>query len=258
MPGRICTSIAIIVCLSCIAVTNAQEMTPFKIVTSMRVNDQVLSFYLYFDSRYAIEFDTQNHDKLLVVYDLDSKSWTDFDPQRIVRKEDYEEWNRRTEEKTRQSLASSTDIELKKFVGATLVPRFKITRAGDTIVLANDFFTYDLSKPLALSPSQRKRFFEYDRVSAYRKAMIERKFSPSIQLAVDEELEPRNFIPGAMLMTVKTPKGNIQLNITARTMPFDAADTEPVADAIRRANAMRDSNLQKQSGNPKVPQRRTE
>jgi hypothetical protein len=237
-------------------------MTPFKAEMSLQAGDQTLNFFLFFESHYAVEFGNKGHEKLVVVYDLDSKSWTDFDPPRIVRKTDYEEWFRRSEEKSRKSLASTTDVELKKFASAMLDPKFKESSSQDSITLENDVVKYEFSKPISLSDSQRKRFFEYDRLNAYRKAILERKFPPFAQVAVDDVLESRKFVPSLSVMSIRppipNPKASVRLSLEYRVLPFDEADKGPVVNAISRAIAMRDANLQKQSGNPKVPQRRTE
>jgi len=190
---------------------------------------------IFFSSHYAVEFDPDDPEEPVVVYDLESLSWRDFSPARTITMKHCEAWQKASADISRKSIAKVMDPTLKKFIEFMLNPRFKTTRDGDTIEMDNDAFTYRMTDPLALSARQRSRFFAYDRLNAYRKAMIERKLPPTAQLAVDGELERQNFVPGIIDVAVRAPNGQINMTMRVRLAQLGPDDAERVAEAIRLA-----------------------
>ncbi len=214
---------------------------PFKFEITLIAGNDSLQFAAFFRDHYAIEFEPGDETKVAAVYDLVAMSWQEFDPPRKVTMADCESWGKATTEISRKSLSKSSDPELTRFVKSLLDPQFDVTSSEDAITLANDVLTYRISNPMPLDSHQRQRFFAYDRLNAYRKAMTDRKLPPFPQLAVDDELEHRQFAPGTIKLTIATPTGDVDLKVNIRVVDMTDSEVERVTEAIRRAGSTDDS-----------------
>jgi hypothetical protein len=215
----------------------ASPVSPFKCKVQIVVDDKAIPASIFFSSHYAVEFDVENPDRPDVVYDLDAMSWYDFAPPRTIHLKECEAWAQASAERSRKSLAQITDDGLKRFVERTLEPQLEVVQEKDAVTFKNDVFKYRVSAPLTLDATQRKRFFSYDRLNAYRKAMLERKLAPFAQLAVDKELESRGFAPGNIEFTIETPQGAVQVVVKAEIDEISSEEAARVADAIRRRSS---------------------
>ncbi len=194
-----------------------------------------ISIPIFFSSHYAVEFELIDPEMPAAVYDLDAMSWRQFSPPRTITLKNCEVWQKANSESLQETLAKFSDPKLKRFIELTLEPRFETTRDEDTIELKNEAMRYRMSDPIPLDADQRKHFFAYDRLNAYRKAMVDRKLPPAAQLAVDSELERQDFVPGITELTVQTARGEVQMNMKVRVERLNAEETERVAEAIRNA-----------------------
>ena len=236
MIRRQYSAIASLIIFLVVAGFDGTKPESFKAEITIDVAGQSVECSILFDSHYAFEYDIDDHDKLLAVFDLEEMSWTEFDPPREVHLKDCEMWNRISVEKSRKSLSKVTDAKLKHFLETMIDPKFEIKKTENSITLENDVIAYHISSPLTVSPFQRTQFFKYDRLNAYRKAMHERKLPPTAQLVVDDEMEKSKFVPGEIEVTIETPKDPIQFVIKSQIVTLNDVDKERVTSAIRRVN----------------------
>jgi hypothetical protein len=155
-------------------------------------------------------------------------------PPQTIRWQDCEDWAKASVERTRKSLASSSDQTFNKFAELLLDPKFVVTSDAESVTLSNDVMTYRASQPMPLDAQQRKMFFTYDRLNAYRKALAERKVPPTPQIAVDDELDKREFAPGVIDFSLKTPNGTTAITIKAHIVDLTPDELQFVTDVIEK------------------------
>jgi hypothetical protein len=211
--------------------------TPFKALIEVRAGEERIPVAVYFAEHFAVEFDPEDNAQVVAVYDLDRMTWTEFSPPRTVTLNDCEAWARASVQRTEQSLARSTDERLNKFIRLTLDPQFEVAEQDNALLIKNEIFAFSISDPQPVSDQQRAQFFAYDRLNAYRKAIVERKFGPQAQLAVLDELEKRGFVPGSIELQVSTPAGPVKLATTMRVTEMTPDEKKRVAGAIERSKA---------------------
>lgn len=209
----------------------------FKCDITLAAGEQSFQFTTLFYDRFAVELDPDDHEKVVAVYDLDALSWRDNRLGRTVTIEECESWASASAARSRRSLSQAGDANLQRFIELSLEPTFEVATEGDGIRLSNAILTYRVSNPLPLNARQCKRFFSYDRLNAYRKAMVERKLPPYPQLAVDDALEERGFAPGRIEVVVATPGGDIALTIRIDKADLTEAETNRVAELVDQAGS---------------------
>jgi hypothetical protein len=211
-------------------------MDPFKCEITLHVGDDSYRFDTYFQDEYAVELDANNESRVAAIYNLTDGSWRDANTGQEITLQTCEQWARASSEMSRKSLAQATDTNLKRFVELSLEPKFEVIEGNGEITLQNDVLMYRVSNPVPLSELQRQRFFAYDRLNAYRKAMTERKLPPFPQLAVDDEIERLEFVPGQIDVEIVTPSGDIEMTIELRIADLSDAEASRARDAIRASS----------------------
>ncbi len=206
-----------------------------KLVPAVTVDGKKLEFAVYFSGRFAVEFDPEDSTKVAAVYNLDSKSWREIEKGLTVTSAVCQRWVDASTERTRRSLKQQSDPDLVRFVQASLDPQFQVSDGEGVVVLANDVLTYRLSDPLTVDEATLRRFLLYDRLNAYRKAMVDGKLPPNAQLAVDAELERRRLLPGKMEMVIKVKGRIVKLDCRNRIENLTSEEKDRVAAAIKSA-----------------------
>lgn len=191
-----------------------QFPTAFELQLELSLNEQLLSFEICFIDSLAIELDSISQQPI-AIFDLDRMEWTECSSGQLFTQAACEDWALSSTERTNATLARAPDNDVKRFVMASLKPEFEVSETADEIKISNQFLNYVFQSSLDVDEQQMDRFFKYDFLNAYRKALIEKKLPPIPQLAVSGELKKRGFVPGIMNLTVNTPNGVVSL--TART-----------------------------------------
>ncbi len=211
------------------------DMSPFKCVLQLEMGEHSATSQIYFQSHYAVEFNPEDPSQPDVIFDLKDKSWRDFDPSQQVSWEECQSWTDSTTEATRKQLAASDNPEGSDMIKHTLDPDFQVSTEGETVVISNPILTYRVSEPMPLDELQQQRFITYDRLNAYRKAMLGKKLPPFPQLAVDDVLEERKIAPGRIEFRIIIPGGEVKGTVESEKEDLTPNETEKVNYAIASA-----------------------
>jgi hypothetical protein len=207
----------------------------FKLNTAVTAGGQELfAATIFFVGHYAVEFTGESESEPLVIYNLHDMSWRDIPQRRTVRISDCKAWAKASAERSRATLAKAPDPGFRRFVEAMLNPQFTAAMKNDKLTLTNDVVKYEIESTQNVSKARLAKFFAYDILNAYRKAMVDRKLPPFPQLAVDEELKARGMAPNEMNITITTPQAAVRLRATVHVNPLAAEEKERVLAVVRR------------------------
>jgi hypothetical protein len=204
----------------------------FKLVTTLHTEQGDVRAEIYFHGTSAVEFEDTVDGKPAVIYDLTDGSWRDFSPPRVVTQADYEAWGKASFERTKASAAKAVSVDLRQFIEETLEPKFTVTAEENRLLLAGKILHYDIRTTAAFDKAKRERFYAYDKINAYRKAMIDRKLPPFAQLAVSRELATRDVTPTEMKVEIRTPQQTIRLETKIEVIELSAAEQTRVAAVV--------------------------
>lgn len=117
-------------------------------------------------------------------------------------------------------------------------PNFQVQELpnGD-LSISNSRLKYVIKPDKEISKEMLKKYYEYDRLNAYHKAMTEKAFPPTPQLAVDEILLKRNLFPKKLAATIWSPNGDVKIGATTRIEILDSREKADAEIAIEKANA---------------------
>lgn len=105
-----------------------------------------------------------------LLFDLDRMAWYDAAQQRWVDLKSGQAWEKATLERTKRSLALSSDEQTRAFIQAITDPQFDVQKEDDgTIVISNSHLTYSIIPAQKISPELLERFLAYDVLNAYNK-----------------------------------------------------------------------------------------
>ena len=208
---------------------------PFKIAMEVSAGDEGAEVDVFFVGDAAIQLNNDDPPSVLVHYDLKDMSWRDPPKKQKVRLADGVAWAEASAKKSRQSLQKVADPKTKKFAALTLDPSFETKLDGETLVMTNEAFEYRISSDQKFAEGQKTRFFAYDHLNAYRKAMTDRKLPPFAQLVVTKELEKRAMIPSRLELTIRARERDFKLVSKLRIEEMSAEENRLVADALSRA-----------------------
>lgn len=180
----------------------------------------------YFVGDQAIELTWSGSGKLLASYNLADMSWWEAATGDQFNLATCQDWAQSSVEVTRDSLEQSPDSLNKRYVQSMMEPHFEITDGDRTLTLSNEFYTYEFSGDGSVDPERLKRFLAYDRLKAYRKAMLFREHPPFMQLKIDDLLEERSMFPHLTELSVKTPGVESKSTITMTVQPVTEDEME--------------------------------
>ena len=218
-----------------VAAPPAEEMKPFKCELEMELNGESYVARVSFYDQIAVEHDPAQGHAIAAVYSLESRLWDEFSRPRTVTLRECEQWASMSRKRSLESIESSTDEAAKRVAEALLRPNFEVSASGESVTLWNDVIKYTLTDPLDLDPTQRRRFFDFDRLNAYRKAMTQGQMGPFAQLAVRNELLKRGFVPGRMEMVMATGKRELTATVSAKISEIDEVELENLKAAVDEA-----------------------
>ncbi len=179
---------------------------------------------IYFVGRHVFEFEGDADAELVAVYDLDKEMWHEVRKSEAVDMAKVRAWLKRSEERTAKSLENpGLSAEVKRLAKAMLQPDFQVSASGNVLTLKNEFMAYQVTG-VPIAGQGKIGLFAWDRLNAYRKAMLERKLPPHPQLAVTAELEKRRLFPAQMVLTLSVPSGAGVVTVRSEVLPLSARE----------------------------------
>lgn len=186
----------------------------------------------YFVGDQAIELGWSGSGKLLASYNLADMSWWEGATGNTFDLPSCQDWAQTSMQVTRESLEQTPDSAAKDYVLSMLDPNFEVEASDDSINLSNAFYDFKIQTDGKVAPDRLRRFLNYDRLKAYRKAMLFRDHPPFMQLAIDDVLEKRGMFPLQTIMTVKTEGAESVSEMIMRIEPLEDDDWEMVRGYI--------------------------
>lgn len=206
----------------------------FKIVTSAEVNGETLQGVTYFLDDYAVELDSETG-KASVVFDLENMFWRELSSDQVITLQDSEQWANASAEQTIESLKASQNDDERRFVKSLLEPDFEVTRLSDSqITMESEFMVYEITSSQDLPLEVLAQLFLYDRLNAYRKSMVERKFPPFVQLEVTEELYKLSAYPNEIIFTFKTQNGDMIIRTISSVEKMSNEEQDQIQSIISK------------------------
>ena len=168
-----------------------------------------------------------------VLYDLERMAWHDNDRKAWIDMASCRAWEKASIEKTRESLASSRDAEVNAFVEAAIDPRFNVQlNQNGTLTISNSHLTYSIIPDEDFALEQTERYFAYDRLNAFHKALTEKQLPPTAQLEVDNILLQKQVFPKQMNGRMLTRDGYVRFKTEIKSASFQPDDANRVALAV--------------------------
>jgi len=210
-----------------------REVRGFKVESEFAVGEEAFAGVTLFQGRYACDISPDDFETVDAVFDLDANCWTELDPWRRVTIRDCEQWANALVEQPRD-VNSTTSRRAARVAESLLEPNFRVFElSSDELSMTSEFFTYFFSKPLELKSDQKASFFDYDRLSAYRKSMMPGQLPPFTQLAITEELRRRQFVPALTRLDAAIAETNVEIVSKVRVSALTDAEEQRIATAVR-------------------------
>lgn len=172
----------------------------------------------------AMVLEPTGNSQVLVVFDLDSKSWREPESARTVTLEDAKKWAEGSRKKTLTSLESESDEKARRFVESLLVPKFSVRERDGKLFLTSETVNFVVTPDKEVPKCWYDRLAAYDELNAYHKAMTTHPLLPFTQLVVSKELSQRRIWPRLIEMEVSTLKGKVKLQ--ARMESSELSESE--------------------------------
>jgi hypothetical protein len=213
------------------------ELTkPFKISMELKTAEKSAEVEVFFVGDSAVEMDPEAMDSAAAIYDLKNLSWYDVEKKKTTTIADCEKWAESSLKRSQLSLRKLEDAQERAFLSALYVPRFTPEMEKDELVLKNDAVEYRIVSTDKHPANQRNRYFAYDRLNAYRKALVN-KAPPFAQLEVDKVLQAREVFPTVMSATIKAPYSEIRLDCKMKVVDLTAEEERKITYAIKSGTA---------------------
>lgn len=219
----------------------AIDESRFKLVYSVTGNNEY-ELESFFVGDRVVEFDDETK-KPTVMFDMQKKSWKEFESGKNVTIKDAEAWAtaslKRSSERIEQLKKERADLQAAlRLIEFTFDPKFDIQEKDDTLILDSEMMRYEIRNNKAVSDNIRSRIFAYDKLNAYRKAMVQRKLAPLVQLEVDRIMAEKDYFPAelSMTLTVVDEKGDenkIALIMKMSFSPLSDEELERVENVLR-------------------------
>lgn len=202
----------------------------FKLIGYVKVQGEEIQFETHFGGDTALEF-TTSRERPDAIYDLANDSWICETFKKVIALPDCEMWAKKSSELTMESIRKSTDKEAIEFTNSLIKPNFVVELKNEVLTISNSHLTYILSAPINVDPKRKDRFFKYDKLNAYRKAMIQKQVPPFAQIRVDEEVLKTGKFFSELSVQIKPPKQDIKfiLKFEIKDLSADEIDNFGVA-----------------------------
>ena len=198
----------------------------FAVVTTFVTPAGEIEAVNYFFGDHVVETTEGEAD---AVFDLADMSWRGLagpDEGMTVTLQQAEEWAAASLAMSDSSALAAQPEAVASFVRAMLYPEFEMTESGDTLVFENAALRYEVQESIPLTAEFTRRYYAYDELNAYRKAMLMRQFPPFAQLLVSDSLAARQVLPTSLALTVRTPQGETQMNLRVRVEDVEPGEVE--------------------------------
>lgn len=205
---------------------------PFKLASSVSTAGQQITSTVYFIQNHAVVFEEDDLTRPDVVFDLANDSWQELSSGEVVTLAAAEEWAEDSHTRTRSTLETMADEDLRRFVTFLLDPKFEIVAEGDELSLRSEFLTYEIQSAPTVPKPQRMQLYRYDRLNAYRKAMVDRQLPPFPQLEVTNQLAARDIFPSRMKLEIKSRQGAVVLTTSTESQSLSAEELSAVEAVI--------------------------
>jgi len=199
--------IALIAILLAFTSISAEDLSDdFRVdVTTTTPEGQLLT-QVYFIGDRAIEVNGGATDG---VFDLSGMSWW-HESAGDVPLAQCEAWAKASVARTQQSLAGEPDGPGKEFTKRLFEPEFSVTQVDENLVLENPYFRFEIAPTNALSGDRATRLYSYNRLNAYRKAMMG-QLPPFAELELNDQMNSRGIAPGTLTLRMTTAAGEMEL-----------------------------------------------
>jgi hypothetical protein len=196
--------------------TAGEQDAPFKIVYDVEMEGVTVSGETYFFDQYVVEVLDLDAGEFGAVFNLDRKAWTDSETKEQVKLSACEAWVQASEDKSRKSLSTITDANTKRLTEGLIDPKYEITVEADgTLKLDSGIYRYEITPSAPQSTSLLNRYFDYEHMSACMKALLQRKFTPTGQWRMLDELRSRGVFPARIRFEFNLGKTQITSTLTA-------------------------------------------
>jgi hypothetical protein len=166
-------------------------------------------------------------------FDLAKMTWQDSENRVLIDVSSAQAWEKSSIERTKATLSRESDPAVRAFVESMITPNFQIMPTSDgTIIAANSHLRYTVTPYSNVPIDQCHRFFLFDRLNAYQKAMTDRQLPPTAQLAIDDILLRKNIVPRMLAISIKTPSGDVKTESALVFEKFLAEDAAIVKSAL--------------------------
>jgi hypothetical protein len=184
------------------------NVVPFKVVFSVDMQEIAGEGQVYFVDEYAVEMADAS---VQAIYHLERMSCREPGSDKTFVYRHCEAWIDASVEKTEESIAETTDEEVKRFAESMIHPRLKtLTTQDGSLLLSNEVYVYEITSSQFPSGDQNRRFFRFSQLLACRNTMMAgRGVLPIPWLAAVDILSDRGIFPNEIQTTVKLPDGDV-------------------------------------------------
>jgi len=210
------------------------KFEPFKLSVSAKAGRDEFVADLHFVDRRAVEYAGGKSIEPVAVYDLSAMSWKDMKTGKTITLADCEAWAAASRKRSEDSLTKSGDAKFRSFFQAMLAPNFQVKQDARKLVLSNEHFRYEVRETQEVAAPRRAAIYAYDRLNAYRKAMIERKVPPFAQLSVTNEIAARQLMPSEMKVRITSATGSVNFQVQMKVSPLSVKEREQAQAAIEK------------------------
>lgn len=213
-------------------VVNAPTVDPVTVFAAIAfVGDYAVAAPLSEDSTVAPDFEAGT------VFDLKNGAWHHSEKGVWVDLESCRRWETTSMERSKQSLANAPSDDYRSFFESMIKPDFEVTELpSGQFIISNTHFKFEVIPDAKVSPTQMSRFFAYDRLNAYHKAMTEREFPPTPTLALDDVLMERKAFPAKVTASVWSANGDVKMTCNWSIQSATPEITAQVKEAVEAAS----------------------
>ncbi len=213
--------------------TDNQEFEPFRVDTVYSVSGEAAKSTLFFIDGYVVEFADDLLADPRVVFDLENERWRSLGETKWITLDQAKQWVEISTQRTMKSISNHGDPEYRKMVLRLLEPNFVIKRNGEELSASNQFVEYSASNQIPLDKTIMQCFLIYDRLSAYRKAMVDQKVPPHSQLAFNKVMAEQNYIPQKIFVQINLPNRTVEMSMKLTVIVLSEVEASKVEAAIQ-------------------------
>lgn len=212
------------------ALPSTSNEPSFKLLLTFKTDGLGGAGEIFFVGARAIELDG---DKPLRVYDLKGMSWKDMATGVVVTLASAEQWAQASVEKSRKTLQAEPDEAKRAFLESFMSPKFEVVEKDGKLILSNDVYRYEFLSTEKVPESLRSRFFAYEKLNIYCKAMTTRQMPPFAGLEVSRHLEQRSLLPTKTQLTLTAAGRQSTMSMTTKLEEVTPAENERVLGILK-------------------------